>query len=59
MRLTSIGVVASDAFTAAGPPPEAARVCLGGPITRSRLAAGLEYMTHALEEAPALASAFL
>jgi DNA-binding transcriptional MocR family regulator len=59
MRSTSIGVVASDAFTAAGPPPEAARVCLGGPITRSRLAAGLEYMTHALEEAPALASAFL
>jgi DNA-binding transcriptional MocR family regulator len=59
MRSTAIGVVASDAFTAAGPPPEAARVCLGGPITRSRLAAGLEYMTHALEEAPALASAFL
>ncbi|HVX76967.1 MAG TPA: PLP-dependent aminotransferase family protein [Bradyrhizobium sp.] len=59
MRSTAIGVVASDAFTAAGPPPEAVRVCLGGPITRSRLAAGLEYMTHALEEAPALASAFL
>ncbi|WP_213769495.1 PLP-dependent aminotransferase family protein [Bradyrhizobium sp. dw_78] len=59
MRSTAIGVVASDAFTAAGPPPEAVRVCLGGPITRPRLAAGLEYMTHALEEAPALASAFL
>jgi len=59
MRSTAIGVVASDAFTAAGPPLEAVRVCLGGPITRPRLAAGLEYMTHALEETPALASAFL
>ena len=59
MRSTGIGVVASDAFTAHGPPPEAVRVCLGGPITRPRLAAGLEYMTHALTEAPALASAFL
>ncbi|MDB5610583.1 MAG: GntR family transcriptional regulator [Bradyrhizobium sp.] len=58
-RSTSIGVVASDAFTASGAPPEAVRVCLGGPISRPRLAAGLEYMTHALEEAPALASAFL
>jgi hypothetical protein len=59
MRSTTIGIVASDAFTAAGPPPEAVRVCLGGPIGRPRLAAGLEYMTHALEETPALASAFL
>jgi hypothetical protein len=59
MRSTGIGVVASDAFTASGPPPEAVRVCLGGPISRPRLAAGLEYMTHALTESPALASAFL
>lgn len=59
MRSTGIGVVASDAFTSSGPPPEAVRVCLGGPITRPRLAAGLEYMTHALTESPALASAFL
>jgi DNA-binding transcriptional MocR family regulator len=59
MRSTGIGVVASDAFTSSGPPPEAVRVCLGGPISRPRLAAGLEYMTHALTESPALASAFL
>src|ERR1700754_465226 len=59
MRSTAIGVVASDAFTAIGTPPEAVRVCLGGPIGRPRLAAGLEYMTHALTESPALASAFL
>ena len=42
-----------------GAPPEAVRVCLGGPIARPRLAAGLEYMAHALTESPALASAFL
>ena len=59
MRSTAIGVVASDAFTASGAPPEAVRVCLGGPIGRPRLAAGLEYMTHALTESPALASPFL
>ena len=59
MRSTGIGVVASDAFTTDGPPPEAVRVCLGGPITRPRLVAGLEYMAHALTESPALASAFL
>ena len=59
MRSTGIGMVASDAFTSLGPPPEAVRVCLGGPIGRPRLAAGLEYMTHALTESPALASAFL
>jgi hypothetical protein len=52
-------VVASDAFTVSGAPPEAVRVCLGGPIGRPRLAAGLEYMAHALTESPALASAFL
>ena len=34
MRSTGIGVVASDAFTTDGAPPEAVRVCLGGPITR-------------------------
>jgi DNA-binding transcriptional MocR family regulator len=59
MRSTGIGMVASDAFTSSGPPSEAVRVCLGGPIGRPRLAAGLEYMTHALTESPALASAFL
>jgi DNA-binding transcriptional MocR family regulator len=36
MRNSGIGVVASDAFTVDGPAPEAVRVCLGGPITRTR-----------------------
>jgi hypothetical protein len=52
-------MVTSDAFTTNGNPPEAVRVCLGGLITRPRLLAGLEYMAHALTEAPALASTFL
>jgi DNA-binding transcriptional MocR family regulator len=59
MRSSGIGVVASDAFATSDKFPEAVRVCLGGPITRPRLVAGLEYMAHALTEGPALASAFL
>ncbi len=54
-----IGVVASDAFTVSGEPIEAARVCLGGPISRDRLTNGLEYIAHALEHAPELSSRFL
>jgi DNA-binding transcriptional MocR family regulator len=52
MRSTGIGVVASHAFTTSGNPPQAVRVCLGGPITRPRLLGGLEYMAHALTESP-------
>lgn len=59
MRATNIGIVASDAFTVQGNAPEAVRVCLGGPISRVALETGLEYMAHALDEEPALASAFL
>ena len=59
MRATGIGVVASDAFNAAGVPPEAVRVCLGGPISRNELRNGLEFMAHALEETPAVAASFL
>ncbi len=51
-RAAGLGVVASDAFTAAGVPPEAVRVGLGGPITRTQVARGLEFMTHALEQHP-------
>ncbi len=59
MRSMGIGVVASDAFTVEGRPPEAVRVCLGGPTTRAGLRTALEFMAHALTEAPALASTFL
>lgn len=59
MRSTGVGVVASDAFTAAGPPPEAVRVCLGGPIGRDGVQRALEFMAHALSQSPALVSSFL
>jgi DNA-binding transcriptional MocR family regulator len=59
MRTTGVGVVASDAFTVQGTPPEAVRVCLGGPTTRPAIGRALEYMAHALSESPAMASTFL
>ena len=59
MRPTGLGVVASDAFTAGIEPMEAVRVCLGGPITRAEMRSALDYMAHALEEAPEYASSVL
>src|SRR5215831_12314557 len=59
MRSTGIGIVASDAFATDAAPPEAARVCLGGPADRPAVRGALEFMVHALAESPALASTFL
>jgi DNA-binding transcriptional MocR family regulator len=59
MRSTGIGVVASDAFATEGTPPEAVRVCLGGPADRLAVRGALEFMAHALAESPTLASTFL
>jgi DNA-binding transcriptional MocR family regulator len=59
MRSTGIGVVASDAFATQGAPPEAVRVCLGGPPDRVAVRNALEFMAHALTESPAIASTFL
>jgi DNA-binding transcriptional MocR family regulator len=59
MLSTGIGVVASDVFTVDGIPPEAARVCLGGPVNREKVKSALEYMAHALTHSPEVASAFL
>ena len=47
-----LGVVPSDAFVAAGAPPEAVRVGLGGPVTRAQVERGLEFMAHALDTKP-------
>ena len=58
-RSTGIGVVASDAFATDGTPPEAVRVCLGGPAERSAVRGALEFMAHALTESPTLASTYL
>ena len=59
MRSTGIGVVASDAFAIDSAPPEAVRVCLGGPADRKAVRGALEFMAHALAESPALTSTFL
>jgi DNA-binding transcriptional MocR family regulator len=58
-RSTGVSVVASDAFATEGTPPEAVRVCLGGPADRSAVRSALEFMAHALAESPTLASTFL
>jgi len=59
-RSTGVGVVASDAFATEGvAPPEAVRVCLGGPADRAAVRRALEFMAHALAESPTLASTFL
>lgn len=58
MRGSGLGVVASDAFTVDGTPPEAVRVCLGGPIARPQLRSALEFMAHALEGPPEMAGSF-
>jgi len=59
IRAMGIGIVASDAFTVEGEPPEAVRICLGGPTKRPEIRSALEFMAHALTESPALASSYL
>ncbi|AWN35986.1 PLP-dependent aminotransferase family protein [Methylobacterium radiodurans] len=58
-RAAGLGVVGSDPFCVAGTPPEAARLCLGGPSTRQQIAHGLDVLAHALEGSPALASTYI
>ncbi|UNK40899.1 PLP-dependent aminotransferase family protein (plasmid) [Shinella sp. H4-D48] len=58
MSSCGLGVVASDAFTVDGVPPEAVRVCLGGPMARGQLQSALEFMAHALERPPEMAGSF-
>lgn len=57
-RNAGLGVVASDAFTVEGTPPDAVRVCLGGPVTRASLADALGFMAHALAGPPEMTGAF-
>lgn len=58
-RMTGLGIVASDAFVVEGTPPEAVRVCLGGPISRDALRGALEFMAHAVTESPTLATSLI
>ena len=59
MRGTGLGVVPSDAFATGGVPPEAVRICLGGPISRTEVQRALEFAAHALKEQPAIATPYL
>ena len=59
MGSCGLGVVASDVFATDGPIPEAVRICLGGPVSRSAVRNALEFAAHALSESPARASSFL
>jgi DNA-binding transcriptional MocR family regulator len=52
VRSAGLGVVASDAFVARGAPPEAVRVGLGGPVSRSQVERGLELISHTLDAKP-------
>src|SRR5262249_45097118 len=58
-RSTGVSVVASDAFINDGTPPEAVRVCLGGPADRSAVRSALEFMAHTLAESSTVTSTFL
>jgi DNA-binding transcriptional MocR family regulator len=54
-RATGIGIVSSHPFNTDGRPPEAVRVCLGGPSQRATVRSALEFIAHSLDEQPALA----
>jgi len=49
LRSQGVAVVASAAFCTDGEPPEAVRVCLGGPMTRAECDAALRLMADTLE----------
>jgi len=51
-RSTGVSVVASDAFITDGAPPEAVRVCLGGPAGRDELKRALGILADALQQSP-------
>jgi len=55
LRAHGVGVVVADAFTVAGPAPEAVRVCLGGAASREECRHSLEVIEDAIEQLPALA----
>lgn len=56
MRAQGINVVVSDAFSATAKPPEAVRLCLGGPFTMGEVEHSLGLIADALEH-PHIANA--
>ncbi|MCW2248552.1 DNA-binding transcriptional MocR family regulator [Azospirillum fermentarium] len=55
LRTRSIVAAVSDAFLTDGPAPEAVRICLGAPVTRTDCRRMLETLADALDQIPALA----
>lgn len=49
LRLKGVGVVASAAFSTDGNPPDAVRVCLGGPMTRDECDRALRLIADTIE----------
>jgi DNA-binding transcriptional MocR family regulator len=49
LRLQGVGVVASAAFSTDGNPPEAVRVCLGGPMSRVECDRALQLIADTIE----------
>ena len=52
LRSMGVGVVAADAFTVSGTPPEAVRVCMGGAADRTDCRHMLELIGEALTQSP-------
>lgn len=49
MRMRGVGVVASAAFSTDGDPPDAVRICLGGPMSREDCEHALHLVAETLE----------
>ncbi len=49
LRTQGVGVVASAAFSTDGDPPDAVRICLGGPLTREDCDAALRLIADTLD----------
>ncbi|ASK34407.1 GntR family transcriptional regulator [Alcanivorax sp. N3-2A] len=58
LRAQGINVVVSDAFAVNAKPPEAVRLCLGGPFSRQELAHSLHMIADALEQPGAAGAGF-
>lgn len=52
LRTRGIGAVGSDVFAVTEPPPQAVRLCLGGPVDASALDASLAVIAGLLAEGP-------
>jgi len=59
LRSLGVGVVASDAFVVGRPAPEAARLCIGGPMDRVQLRQALAILAETLSQSPNMISAVI